>query len=675
MKIIKYLPILAICMMTTGCNSGKQAKSGIDLANLDTTAIAGNDFYQYACGGWMKRNPLTDEYSRFGSFDKLAEDNRTQLQGLIEELAAAEHPDGSIAQKVGGLYNIAMDSVKLNQDGVSPILADLNQLATISQPTDVYVAIAEMRKLGINPYFYLYVGADDMNSEMNMVHTYQGGLGMGKRDYYLEETDDIKAIRDAYEKHIVKMFELVGSDSAQAQKAMEAIMKIENRLAKASRTNIELRDPIANYNKRSLEQLKEEYPTFGWDEFLTNADMAGVQELDLGQPSFIKEVEAIIGDTPIEDQVAYLQWNMINSASSFLSDEFVNQDFDFYGKTMSGKKELQPRWKRAVSSVNGSLGEAVGQMYVEKYFPAEAKKQMLDLVGNLQTSLGQRINNLAWMSDETKEKAQEKLASFHVKIGYPDTWKDYSNLIIANDSYWENAKRSNQWEYAEMIAKVGKPVDKDEWHMTPQTVNAYYNPTTNEICFPAAILQYPFFDMNADEAFNYGAIGVVIGHEMTHGFDDMGRQYDKDGNLNDWWTEEDTKNFNERAQVLVDYFDKIEVAPGLMANGRFTLGENIADHGGLQISYQAFKSATENKSLEVVDGLTPEQRFFLAYSNVWAGNIRPEEVLRRTKVDEHSLGRWRVNGALPHINAWNEAFGITANDSMFINVEERASIW
>ncbi len=675
MRVTKYLPILAICMMTTGCNSGKQPKSGIDLANLDTTAIVGADFYQYACGGWMKNNPLTDEYSRFGSFDQLAENNRVQLQGLIEELASTQHPDGSIAQKVGGLYNIAMDSVKLNNEGMSPIVNDLQQITAIKQPSDVYVTLVEMRKNGMNPYFYLYVGADDMNSEMNMVHTYQGGLGMGERDYYLEDGEEIKAIREAYEKHIVKMFELVGYDEAQAQKAMEAVMKIEHRLAKASRSNVDLRDPIANYNKRSLEQLKEEYPTFAWSEFLTNSDMGGVQELDLGQPDFIKEVEMIINETPVEDQIAYLQWNLINSASSYLSDEFVNQDFDFYGKTMSGKKELQPRWKRAVSSVNGSLGEAVGQMYVEKYFPEQAKKQMLDLVGNLQTSLGERINNLSWMSDDTKKKAQEKLATFHVKIGYPDTWKDYSNLTIVDDSYWENVKRANQWGYAEMIDKVGKPVDKDEWLMTPQTVNAYYNPTTNEICFPAAILQYPFFDMNADEAFNYGAIGVVIGHEMTHGFDDMGRQYDKDGNLNDWWTEEDTKNFNERAQVLVDYFDKIEVAPGLNANGRFTLGENIADHGGLQISHQAFKNATANKPLEVVDGFTPDQRFFLAYANVWAGNVRPEEILRLTKVDEHSLGRWRVNGALPHINAWNEAFGINSADPMFIVEEERASIW
>lgn len=336
---------------------------------------------------------------------------------------------------------------------------------------------------------------------------------------------------------------------------------------------------------------------------------------------------------------------------------------------------MQPRWKTAVSVVSSALGEAVGQMYVEKYFPAAAKERMVALVKNLQASLSERINNLAWMSDETKQKAQEKLATFHVKVGYPDKWKDYSTLEIKDDSYWNNIKRANLWGYAEMVAKAGKPVDKDEWLMTPQTVNAYYNPTTNEICFPAGILQYPFFDMEADDAFNYGAIGVVIGHEMTHGFDDQGRQYDKDGNLKDWWTEEDAKNFEERANVMVAFFDSIEVAPGVHANGRMTLGENIADHGGLQVSFQAFKNATAAAPLEVKEGFTPEQRFFLAYANVWANNIRPEAILQLTKIDVHSLGKWRVDAALPHIAAWNEAFGITEKDPMFVPVEKRVSIW
>ena len=452
-------------------------------------------------------------------------------------------------------------------------------------------------------------------------------------------------------------------------------MNIETRLAKSARSQVELRDPHANYNKMDMETLKKNFPTFAWDVYFTTSGLNDLKEVNVGQPAAMKEVADVINTVSLDEQKLYLQWNLINSAASYLSDDFVAQDFDFYGKTMSGKKEMQPRWKRAVSTVDGTLGEVVGQMYVEKYFPAAAKERMVTLVKNLQTSLGERINALEWMSEPTKAKAQEKLATFHVKIGYPDTWKDYSALDIKNDSYWANIERANEWGYAEMISKAGKPVDKDEWLMTPQTVNAYYNPTTNEICFPAAILQPPFFDMNADDAMNYGAIGVVIGHEMTHGFDDQGRQYDKDGNLKDWWTEEDAKKFEERAQVMVNFFDSIEVAPGVHANGSLTLGENIADHGGLQVSYHAFKKAMETAPLEVVDGFTPEQRFFLAYANVWAGNIRPEEILRLTKLDPHSLGKWRVDGALPHIANWYEAFNITEQDSMFVPKEKRVSIW
>lgn len=675
---VKYLPILAICMMTTGCNSSKQQAaltSGIDLANLDTMALPGTDFYQYACGGWMKNHPLTDEYSRFGSFDMLAENNRKQLHEVIEELASAQHEAGSIAQKVGDLYNIAMDSVKLNREGAAPIKAELEKIAALKDKSEIYPMIAEMHRNGIYPYFIVYVSADDMNSSMNMVQTYQGGLGMGERDYYLENDDKTKEIRDAYQKHIVKMFRLAGSDEAAAQKAMKAVMNIETRLAKSARSMVELRDPHANYNKKTMADVKKEYAPFAWDVFFSTLGVNNLEEVNIGQPASLKEVNDIIDTVALEDQIAYLQWNLINSAANYLSDDFVAQNFDFYGKTMSGRKEMKPRWKSAVSAVDGSLGEAVGQMYVEKYFPAAAKERMVGLVKNLQTSLGERIKELTWMSDETKEKALEKLATFHVKIGYPDKWKDYSSLEIKDDSYWANIERANQWEHAEMIAKAGKPVDKDEWLMTPQTVNAYYNPTTNEICFPAGILQYPFFDMNADDAFNYGAIGVVIGHEMTHGFDDQGRQYDKEGNLKDWWTEEDAKNFEERAQVMVNFFDSIEVAPGVYANGQLTLGENIADHGGLQVSFQAFKNATAQTPLKDENGFTPEQRFFLAYANVWAGNIRPEEILRLTKLDVHSLGKWRVNGALPQIGAWYDAFGITEENPMFLPVDKRVSIW
>lgn len=678
MKQKYYLPILALSLMsTTGCNSKKETPltAGVQLANLDTTALSGVDFYQYACGGWMKNNPLTKEYSRFGSFDQLAENNRVQLHELIGELAATQHESGTVAQKIGELYNIAMDSVKLNADGAAPIKAELDKLAAIQNKKEIYPVVAEMHRRGIYPFFAIYVTADDMNSSMNILHTYQGGLGMGERDYYLEQDDNVKMIRAKYRQHVVNMFRLAGFDEAASKKAEEAVMTIETRLAKAARTQVELRDPVANYNKKSVADLKKEYDPFDWDTFFTSAGFKGLQELSVGQPESIKEANAIINSVPLTDLIAYLQWNVISEAASYLSDAFVNENFDFHGKTMSGKEALQPRWKRAVGVVNGSLGEAVGQMYVEKYFPAAAKERMIALVKNLQTALGERIGKLDWMSSETKEKALEKLATFHVKIGYPDKWIDYSKVEIKKDSYWANVCRASAFEFNRMIEKAGKPVDKDEWLMTPQTVNAYYNPTTNEICFPAGILQYPFFDMNADDAFNYGAIGVVIGHEMTHGFDDQGRQYDKEGNLKDWWTEEDAKNFKERADVMVQFFDHIEVAPGVHANGRFTLGENIADNGGLQVSYQAFKSATATAPLENKLGITPEQRFFLAYAGVWAGNIRSEEILRRTKEDPHSLGKWRVNGALPQVAAWYEAFHITDKDPLYVPMEKRVSIW
>lgn len=665
--------------MSTGCNSKKETPltltPGIQFANLDTTALPGADFYQYACGGWMKNNPLTAEYARFGSFDQLAENNRTQLHGLIEELASTTHEAGSVARKIGDLYNIAMDSVKLNNDGAAPIKTELDKLAAIKDKKELYAVMGEMQTRGITPFFAIYVNADDMNSSMNVVHTYQSGLGMGERDYYLEHDDNIKNIRAKYGQHIRNMFQLAGYDGDAASLAVKSVMNIETRLAKVARSRVDLRDPYANYNKMTVEVLKKDFAPFDWDAFFATVGLSDLQELSIGQPDGIKETCKIIRDEPIDDLIAYLQWKVMSAAGSYLSDSFVEERFDFHGKTMSGRQELQPRWKRAVSIVDGSLGEAVGQMYVEKYFPAAAKERMVTLVKNLQVSLGERINALDWMSDETKVKAHEKLATFHVKIGYPDSWKDYTALEITNDSYWANVNRATIFEFKEMIAKAGKPVDKDEWLMTPQTVNAYYNPTTNEICFPAGILQYPFFDMNADDAFNYGAIGVVIGHEMTHGFDDQGRQYDKDGNLKDWWTKEDGKNFEARANVMTKFFNNIEVAPGVRANGEFTLGENIADYGGLQVSFQAFKTATAAAPLEDKLGFTPEQRFFLAYANVWAGNIRHEEILRRTKDDPHSLGKWRVDGALPHIAAWYDAFGITEQDPMFLPESERAHIW
>ncbi|MBQ8225603.1 MAG: M13 family metallopeptidase [Bacteroides sp.] len=671
------LPMAAFCIIAASCGNGKtgELSVGVHPENMDTTAVPGADFYQYACGGWMKNHPLTAEYSRFGSFDKLAEDNRKQIQGLIEELAATQHEAGSVAQKIGDLYKLVMDSTKLNNDGVKPIQAELNQLAALKDKKELPALLASMHTKGIGSYFALYVSADDKNSSMNAVQTYQSGLSMGERDFYLENDENSTRIRNAFQEHVVKMFTLAGFDEATAQKARDIVMDVETRLAKAYRSRTELRNPQANYNKMTLEEVKKNYPTFCWETYLSGMGLKDVKEIIVGQPASLKASVDMLATLPIEQQSLYLQWKLIDAAASCLSDALAEQNFNFYGRTVRGAQEMQPRWKRAVATVSGALGEAVGQMYVEKYFPAAAKERMVTLVKNLQTALGERINALEWMSEETKAKAQEKLATFHVKIGYPDTWKDYSTLDIKNDSYWENMERATQWEYADMMAKAGKPVDKDEWLMTPQTVNAYYNPTTNEICFPAGILQYPFFDMNADDAFNYGAIGVVIGHEMTHGFDDQGRQYDKDGNLKDWWTEEDAKKFEERAKVMVDFFNSIEVAEGVKANGQMTLGENIADHGGLQVSFQAFKNATKDAPLGVKEGLTPEQRFFLAYAGVWAGNIRPEEVLNRTKTDVHSLGKWRVNGALPHINAWYDAFNIQEGDALYLPQAARVSIW
>lgn len=670
------MAVLALAV-AAGCDSKKEAvmTSGIDLTNLDTTAVQGADFYQYACGGWMKKHPLTNEYSRFGSFDMLAENNREQLKGLIVEIAAGQNAQGTIGQKIGDIYKLAMDSVKLNADGVTPIQADLEKIASVKDKSEIVPLMAELAHSGVFPYFSFYVGADIMDSKSNLFQLYQGGISLGEKEYYLDNDDVTVNIRNKYKEHIVKMFQLAGFDEAAAKKKMEAVMDIETRIAKASFSAVEQRNPAANYHKMSLDELKKEIPGIDWDAFLNGIGVKRVTELSVSQVDPIKEVEKIINSLPVENQIAYMQWSLIDRAAGYLSDDLVAQNFDFYGKTLSGKQTNQPRWKRAVSTVNGVLGEAVGQMYVEKYFPAAAKERMVQLVKNLQTALGERIRNLEWMGDSTKIKAIEKLNSFYVKVGYPDKWRDYTGLNIEKDSYWANVKRATEFELDYMLSKAGKPVDRDEWGMTPQTVNAYYNPTTNEICFPAGILQYPFFDMNADDAFNYGAIGVVIGHEMTHGFDDQGRQFDKDGNLKDWWTAEDAKRFEERAQVMVNFFDSIQVLPGLNANGSLTLGENIADHGGLQVSFQAFKNATKDAPLLVKDGFTPEQRFFLSYAGVWAGNIRDEQIRLQTKSDPHSLGRWRVNGALPQIGAWYDAFGIKEGDPMYLAPEKRVSIW
>lgn len=648
--------------------------AGIKQENFDTTASPVNDFYQYACGGWMKNNPLTGEYARFGSFDKLAEDNKKQLNDLIVEIASQKHEPGSVSQKIGDLYNLMMDTARLEKEGIDPIKPDLAKIDGVTDKASLFDVVVDLQMKNVDLYFALYVGADPKNSNVNILQTYQSGYALGERDYYIGDDENSVKIREKYKEHIEKMLMLCGYPESVAKRTVESVMQIETRLAKVAYDKVKERDPLANYHKMSVDSLGAIIPNFDWKNYFSKQGL-DVNDLNVSQIEPVQEAVDIFNGTDIEVQKDYLRWKLIDEAASCLNSALDNQNFEFYGKTISGRTEQSPRWKRAESFVSSSLGEAVGQMYVAKYFPEESKKRMLELVGNLQKTLGHRIERLSWMSDTTKQKALEKLDAFHVKIGYPDKWKDYSSLQITDGSLWENRCNVVKFRNDEAVAKAGKPVDKDEWHMTPQTVNAYYNPTTNEICFPAGILQYPFFDMNADDAFNYGAIGVVIGHEMTHGFDDQGSQFDKDGNLNNWWTDADSEAFKSRTVVMANFFDSIEVAPGIFANGKFTLGENIADHGGLQIAFEAFKDATANAPLPVKDGFTAEQRFFLAYANVWAGNIREEEILRRTKVDPHSLGRWRVNGALPHIQAWYDAFNVQPSDSLFVSPDKRVEIW
>ena len=678
-KIMLHAMTFAAVLASCQTNGESSQKSGIDLANLDSTYLPGTDFYMFATGGWQKAHPLTDEYSRYGSFDVLQENNNKQLRELIEGVAAQQNEKGSVAQKIADLYNSAMDSVALNEHGLDEMAAFLacDGYQSSAQITQDWLKQVwpKMLRQGVDGLMGFYIGADEKDSKNNILSIVQGGLTLGQKDYYLDQDPETAKIREAYVAYIRQLVSHVGFGETDAARISDDVMRIETRLAKASKSMTELRDPEANYHKMSYDQLKKDFAGIDWDAYLHIFGISGLKDVIVGQPEAIHEVEKILAEeTPEALQNVYL-WHAIDMAAGYVDDESRNLSFAFWGTALSGKTQDRPRWKRAVSSVEGCLGEALGQLYVAKYFPPAAKERMEKLVANLQQALGERIDAQDWMSDETKKVAHEKLDAFYVKVGYPDKWTDYSTLQIGN-SYLQNILSCKEWAIQDMIAKhLNKPVDKDEWYMTPQTVNAYYNPTTNEICFPAGILQPPFFDMEADDAFNYGAIGVVIGHEMTHGFDDQGSKYDKNGNLSQWWTEEDTKRFNERIQVMRDYHDSIEVLPGLHSNGSLTLGENMADHGGLMVSYQAFVNATAQAPLSDKDGFTPAQRFFLAYANVWGQNIRDEEIRKRVKSDPHSLGKWRVNGQMPHMDAWYEAFGITEQDPMFVPKEKRVSIW
>ncbi len=661
------------------CQNQPARVPAIDLTNLDPTAAPEVDFYQYATGGWQEKNPLKPEFSRYGSFDMLRENNEIRINELFSEMLDSKAAKGSVEQKIADLYRLGLDSTRLNAEGAAPIRPALDEIFAIADRRGLTEVIGKLHGSVANPFFGVGVQSDLMNSDMNALYISQSGLGMGTRDYYLDEEN--AAIREAYKEYLKKVFRLSGVAEEELAEAAEGVMRVETELARSQWSNVALRNVAARYNPMSREEFEKTYDAVDWATYYKAMGVGDFDRIIVATPSAVAGANEVLKNAPLADLRYYLASQYINSAASFLSDDFHAASFDFFGKAMTGTPEPRARWKRAMSVPNGTLSEAVGEIYVARYFPESDKERMTQLVRNLQTALGEHIDALEWMSDETKARAREKLAAFTVKIGYPDTWKDYSSLDIDPEkSYWENIVNANIWYTAENLGKLGKPVDKDEWHMSPQTVNAYYNPTTNEICFPAAILQPPFYNSTADDAVNYGAIGVVIGHEMTHGFDDQGRHFDKDGNMNNWWTEADSEAFKLKTDVLVKQFDAVEVLPArdgqpaLHADGRLSLGENIADQGGLRVAYTALHNAIDTEAVAPIDGFTPDQRFYLAYATLWAQSIRDEEIARLTKNDVHSLGVNRVNITLRNLQSFYDAFGITEGP-MFLPAEERVVVW
>lgn len=670
MNPFKYILITLAIISTHNMNA--EQKKGVDRANLDLSVAPQTDFYDYACGGWMKANPLKPEFARYGTFDELRENNRVQLRELIMNLDVKNAEEGSVAQKIGDLYAMGLDSLRLNIDGAQPIIGDV---VAINQTPKGDVIDLLATKIGVDAFFATGVEADMMNSDVNAMYWSQGGMGLGDRDYYLEDSDNAKKIRDAYRTYIKTLTSLIGYDAKAQERVADNVMDIETRLAKAAMTREELRNPAATYNPMSLDEIAEKYPNVDLRRYFAKQGITDIESVVIGQPNSLAEVNAILGEMPEQAIHDYLTLSYISTAADYLSDDFTDAKFKL-SQAVSGVEEPLPRWKRALGVPNALLGEAVGQLYVEKHFPQSSKEKMLELVENLKIALGEHIKGLTWMSDTTKRRALEKLDAFTVKIGYPDKWRDYSTLKIdRRRSYWDNIKDAIKHEIDYNLSDWGKPVDKTRWYMPPQTVNAYYSPLSNEICFPAGILQAPYFNPDADPAENYGAIGVVIGHEMTHGFDDQGSQFDKEGNFANWWTDDDKEKFNVLTSRLADQFDSIIVLGDTHANGRFTLGENIADQGGLRVAYTAYHNSLGDSEGKLIDGFTPDQRFYLSYANVWAGNIRDEEILLRTKTDPHSLGRWRVNGSLRNIEPFFRAFDIKEGDAMYLAPEKRVIIW
>lgn len=679
MKKITMVAALAVAALAADAQAPAAAQGavhGVNKADMDMSVRPGDDFYQYAGGGWLKANPMKPEYSSYGVFNDLAETNRKQIRELFENLSKEKHAFGSVGQKVADLYNMAMDSVRLNKEGAAPLQKDLDKVKAFSKKADFTAFIADQHLYKGNPFFGIGVDTDLKNSDLNVMWLSAGTSGLPDRDYYLNTDADSKKKQEAYRAYLSKIFQLSGYKKKEAQKAAKVIYNIEYQFAEAEMSRAEARDYNKLYNIYTIDMLQKDYPAIQWAKYFELMGVKDVKQVILTEPKVMAVAQKLMSTLSEQDIKYYVAGLIIKSSTSVLSDDFVNANFDFYGRLLNGQKEQKARWKRALGFPNSLLGEAVGELYVSKYFAGESKAKMLKLIDNLRKALATRIANLTWMNDTTKINALVKLNSFTVKVGYPDKWRDYSKLTIdPGKSLYDNVAAATYVETLRNLEKFGKPVDKSEWGMTPQTVNAYYNPTTNEICFPAAILQAPFFDVNADDATNYGAIGVVIGHEMTHGFDDQGRNFNADGNMVDWWTSGDSKRFTAAAEKLAAQFDQITVVGDLKANGHLTLGENIADQGGLRISYDAFKTTQQFQEGKEIDGFTPAQRFYLSYGRIWAEHMTEEAIYQQTKSDPHSIGRNRVNATLRNIDTWYDAFGVKEGDKMWLAPAERAIVW
>ena len=679
MKKITMAAALAVAALAADAQAPAAAQGavhGVNKADMDMSVRPGDDFYHYAGGGWLKANPMKPEYSSYGVFNDLAETNRKQIRELFENLSKEKHAFGSVGQKVADLYNMAMDSVRLNKEGAAPLQKDLDKVKAFSKKADFTAFIADQHLYKGNPFFGIGVDTDLKNSDLNVMWLSAGTSGLPDRDYYLNTDADSKKKQEAYRVYLSKIFQLSGYKKKEAEKAAKVIYNIEYQFAEAKMSRAEARDYNKLYNIYTIDMLQKDYPAIQWAKYFELMGVKDVKQVILTEPKVMAVAQKLMSTLSEQDIKYYVAGLIIKSSTSVLSDDFVNANFDFYGRLLNGQKEQKARWKRALGFPNSLLGEAVGELYVSKYFAGESKAKMLKLIDNLRKALATRIANLAWMNDTTKINALVKLNSFTVKVGYPDKWRDYSKLTIdPAKSLYDNVAAATYVETLRNLEKFGKPVDKSEWGMTPQTVNAYYNPTTNEICFPAAILQAPFFDVNADDATNYGAIGVVIGHEMTHGFDDQGRNFNADGNMVDWWTAGDSKRFTAAAEKLAAQFDQITVVGDLKANGHLTLGENIADQGGLRISYDAFKTTQQFQEGKGIDGFTPAQRFYLSYGRIWAEHMTEEAIYQQTKSDPHSIGRNRVNATLRNIDTWYDAFGVKEGDKMWLAPAERAIVW